>query len=98
MTVFNPLSHIMSTAHWNAHYRRVSGDKRSYPEIFREQLRLSWQRWNTQQEAKRNWQVRQALRDDSNINGLPLATCGFDLAKRHSYTMRSTRAVAAIGA
>jgi hypothetical protein len=90
------LAGLMSKAHWNTRWKRLSGDKRAYAVIFAEQLRLSWVQARRTQEAKKSAAIREELRTEQNL-GLPLASCAFDLSRRRTF-MRTTRAVAAIGA
>jgi hypothetical protein len=86
---------IFSKAHWNANWKRLSGDKRPYAAIFAEQLRLSWAQARRAIEAKQSAAVREELRAEQNF-GLPLASCAFDLNRRSYF--RTTRAIGAVGA
>lgn len=92
MTTFNPKAELFRKAHWNANWKRAGGDKRQYRFIFTEMLRLAWMQAKQAIEAKRNYIVREALRDDQNI-GFPIRSFPGERT-----FFGGSRAVSAIGA
>ncbi len=85
---------MLKAAHFATNWKRLSGDKRAYRVILSEQMKLEWSRWKTQQEAKKNWQLRQQLRDESNIS-LPLRSTPTDYRRPF---FGGSRYVSAVGA
>ena len=57
---------LFQKAHWNANWKRISGDKRAYRVIFAEMLRLAWSQAKEIEAAKRSYIVREAQRDAQN--------------------------------
>jgi hypothetical protein len=88
---------IFAKAHWNANWKRLSGDRRIYRDIFAEMLRLAWAQAKRAEEAKRSAAIREQLRTEQNL-GLPLASCAFDLAARRRPLMGGNRFINAVAA
>jgi hypothetical protein len=76
------LKGLMSRAHFNSAWKKNSGDKRAYREIFADMLRLEWSRAKTAEEAKRSYIVREQLREEQNF-GLPVGSCLADRARTY---------------
>jgi hypothetical protein len=87
-------SALMKKAHWNANWKRISGDKRAYREIFGEMLRLAWSQAKQAEEAKANYIVREQLREQQNF-GLPLRSTPADYRRP---LMGGSRYANAVGA
>lgn len=95
MTVaYNPLQDIFRKAHCNTLFRRGGSDRRTYRMIFAEMLKSAWADFRRAQQAKKDWRIRQQLREESNT-GLPLGSIYVDRSR--SYYTRSTRSIASIG-
>lgn len=92
-------SKIFKDAHFAARGRQFNNRSISYAELFADCLKLEYARARQRAEWAAKAAARQAAREDELLNGLPIASCAYDLAaKRRSYAIRTTRAVAAIGA
>jgi hypothetical protein len=88
------LAGIMAKAHFNTRFKIIGGFRKPYREVFAEMLRLAWAEHRRAEESKKDWRIRQQLRDESNV-ALPLRSTPADYRRTYH---RSSRAVAAIGA
>lgn len=96
---YNPLQDIFRRAHFNARWKKAGADRRPYRVVFTEALKSAWKAFRQAQAAKRDWRIRQQLREEQNVS-LPVRSCSADapvVPFRTRYSFGGSRLQSAVG-